>query len=83
MIIGDRALEQRQISKYKYDLGLEWKKFTDLPFVFALWISNKQLDASFIEAFNNANAIGLEQINKVVAENPYNLFDLKLITHPI
>ena len=76
LIIGDRALEQRKISKYKYDLGLEWKKFTGLPFVFAAWISNKKLDPSFIHSFNKANLTGLQQIDKVAAENSSELFDL-------
>lgn len=76
LIIGDRALEQRKISKYKYDLGSEWKKFTGLPFVFAAWISNKKLDASFIDLFNSANQAGLQQLDKVIAENPYAHFDL-------
>jgi len=77
LVIGDRALEQRKISTYKYDLGLEWKKFTGLPFVFAAWISNKKLDQSFIQNFNKANLTGLEQIENVVIENPYKLFDMK------
>ena len=77
LIIGDRALEQRKISKYKYDLGSEWKKFTGLPFVFAAWISNKKLDKSFIDTFNKANLTGLQQIDKVIDENPYQLFNLK------
>lgn len=77
LIIGDRALEQRRISNYKYDLGYEWKKFTGLPFVFATWISNKQLDYTFIESFNKTNLSGLKNIDKVVSENPYALFDLK------
>lgn len=76
LVIGDRAFEQRQISSYKYDLGQEWKNFTGLPFVFAAWISNKKLTDSFIHSFNNANLFGLTQIDKVVAENPYKLFDL-------
>ena len=42
LIIGDRALEQRKISTYTYDLGMEWKNFTGLPLVFAAWISNKK-----------------------------------------
>ncbi len=77
LIIGDRALEQRRISKYKYDLGAEWKKFTGLPFVFAAWVSNKKLDDSFITNFNKANLTGLQQIDKVVAENKYEVFDLE------
>ena len=77
LIIGDRALEQRKISKFVIDLGLEWKKFTSLPFVFAAWISNKKLEPAFIKSFNQANFFGLQQIDKVVAENPYSIFNLK------
>lgn len=77
LMIGDRALEQRKISKYKYDLGSEWKRFTGLPFVFAAWISNKKLTADFIEKFNDANQYGLNHLNEVIAENPYVHFDLE------
>ena len=54
LVIGDRALEQRKKSAYIYDLGEAWKNFTDLPFVFAAWISNKNLDKNFIKEFNEA-----------------------------
>lgn len=76
VVIGDRALEQRRISPYVYDLAGAWKAFTGLPFVFAAWISNKRLDPAFIKAFDAANALGLEHIDAVVAENPYPLFNL-------
>jgi chorismate dehydratase len=76
VIIGDRALEQRQLSPYIYDLGEAWKNLTGLPFVFAAWISNKPLDKGFLEKFNKANQAGLEQIDQVVADNPSDLFDL-------
>jgi len=76
LVIGDRALAQRKISSYIFDLGLEWKKFTGLPFVFAAWVSNKKLDEDFIKRFNEANAFGLHQLEEVVKENPYEIFDL-------
>jgi len=76
LVIGDRALEQRKISKYAYDLGEAWKDLTGLPFVFAAWISNKPLDKKFMERFNEANGQGLAQIDKVVQDNPYSFFDL-------
>jgi chorismate dehydratase len=78
VVIGDRALEQRLISRYIYDLGEAWLKHTGLPFVFAGWISNKILPDSFITAFNEANSLGLNNIDKVVSENPFRAFDLKL-----
>jgi len=76
LVIGDRALQQRKISPFIYDLGEEWEKFTGLPFVFAAWISNKKLDAGFIQKFNEANAFGLNKIDEVVNQNPYDVFDL-------
>ncbi len=76
VVIGDRALEQRTISPYIYDLGEAWTAHTGLPFVFAAWISNKKLDEAFIRRFDEANREGLDHIAAVVAENPYSLFDL-------
>jgi chorismate dehydratase len=76
VIIGDRALEQRSKSKYIYDLGEAWKKHTGLPFVFAAWIANKKLPEKFVSAFNEANALGLNNIDKVVQENHFEQFDL-------
>lgn len=77
LVIGDRALQQRKISPYIYDLGAAWKAHTGLPFIFAAWVSNKQLDDDFIKSFNKANKVGLDNIEEVVRLNPYKLFDLK------
>jgi chorismate dehydratase len=76
IVIGDRALEQRKTSAYCYDLGLAWKNYTGLPFVFAAWVSNKPLGDEFEDAFNRANGYGVKHIDEVVAENPYGVYDL-------
>ncbi len=76
VIIGDRALEQRAISPYIYDLAGAWKDMTGLPFVFAAWIANKKLPDDFIEEFNAANALGLENLPAVIAENDFKPYDL-------
>lgn len=76
LVIGDRALAQRKISPYIYDLGLEWKKFTGLPFVFAAWISNKKLDENFIKEFNKSNASGVNHVMDVADDNSNDIFDL-------
>lgn len=76
VVIGDRAFTQRRHSAYVYDLGEAWKNHTGLPFVFAAWVSNKRLPASFIAAFNAANEYGLQHLREVAAENPYSEFDL-------
>ena len=77
VVIGDRALSQRRISPLVYDLGEAWKSLTGLPFVFAAWISNKPLPAAFIQAFDDASRAGLSQLDKVIEENPYDIFDLR------
>lgn len=77
VIIGDRALAQLQHFEYVYDLADEWKKFTGLPFVFAAWISTVPLSADFIAAFDEANAYGLGYIDEIVANTPFEAYDLK------
>lgn len=77
LVIGDRAFEQRKISNFIYDLGSEWRAITGLPFVFAAWVSTKKLPDDFITLFNEANAMGLQQIDEIVAANPFDLYDLK------
>jgi len=77
LVIGDRAFEQRKISTFIYDLGSEWRKITGLPFVFAVWVSTKKLHDDFIKLFDDANAVGLQHINEIVAATPFDLYDLK------
>jgi chorismate dehydratase len=77
LVIGDRALEQRKISTFIYDLGSEWRSIAGLPFVFAAWVSTKKLPDDFIHLFNEANAMGLQHINEIVAGERFDLYDLK------
>ena len=77
VIIGDRALEQRPNFEYIYDLAGAWKDWTDLPFVFAAWVANKELPAEFLVRFNVANGQGLDHIDEVVIANPYSAYDLQ------
>jgi chorismate dehydratase len=77
LLIGDRALAQRKISTFAYDLGEAWKNHTGLPFVFAAWVSNKKLPEDFVSKFNQANKEGLSHIDKIVELNPSPVFDLK------
>jgi len=76
VIIGDRALQQLPNFPYVYDLSAAWKAFTGLPFVFAAWVSNRSLPGSFVEAFDEANAMGLQHLEEIVAANPFPEYDL-------
>lgn len=76
LVIGDRALKQRKVSPFIFDLGEAWEQFTGLPFVFAAWVSNKKLDNTFILSFNEANALGLENLAEIIKKNDNSIFDL-------
>ncbi len=84
VVIGDRALEQRQRSPFIYDLAEAWIDHTGLPFVFAAWVANKPLPPDFVAAFNEANKWGLEQLEVVLQNINYPVYDLnKYFTHNI
>ena len=76
VIIGDRALQQLHNFEYVYDLSAAWKAWTGLDFVFAAWVSNKELDKKFVEEFNKANAEGQNHIDEIVSDYPFPYYDL-------
>lgn len=65
VLIGDQCFELEDFYRYKCDLGEEWRKFSGLPFVFACWVSNKQLPSDFIDDFNDALTLGVQNIDLV------------------
>ncbi len=73
VMIGDRTFGLTSENyAYQYDLALEWKKYTNLPFVFACWVSNTKIDQNFIDEFNASLAFGVNHIAEAVAEKPNN-----------
>jgi chorismate dehydratase len=41
LLSADHAARGSQVYPYAYDLGAEWKTWTDLPFVFAVWVAQR------------------------------------------
>jgi len=78
IIIGDRALASLDRFEHIYDLGLAWKDYSGLPFVFAAWVANKPIPSAFMEAFDVANGYGLKNLNEVISLIPANeqVYDL-------
>jgi chorismate dehydratase len=68
--IGDRTFANRDHYPYQYDLAAEWYNFTGLPFVFAVWASNKPIPEDFKIAFNEALKYGLDHRKEVIAGLP-------------
>ena len=72
LIIGDRAFTANKKYKYVYDLPEIWKEMTGLSFVFACWISNKNIDKNFLSEFNSALKFGLSEIDTSVEIEKHN-----------
>ncbi len=68
VVIGDRSLKMRDSFQYVYDLSEEWFKFTNMPFVFACWVTSPQLDIDFVNRLNSVFAAGIEAIPSLVAK---------------
>jgi predicted solute-binding protein len=73
LLIGDQAIRFRQMygNEFEYwDLGQQWKKLVDLPFVFALWLVRPEVAdpkriADRLRALRDEN---LAQIDDLIAE---------------
>jgi chorismate dehydratase len=65
VLIGDQCFESESKYKFRIDLAEEWKNHTGLPFVFACWVANREIDESFRGEFNDALSMGVNNIEKV------------------
>lgn len=56
LVIGDAALLLAASGRYpvEADLGLEWKDWTGLPFVFAVWAARRRTDPSAARAIHES-----------------------------
>ena len=77
VVIGDRALSLRSAYPYKYDLAYEWKKFTGLPFVFACWVANTEIDKNYLNLFNEALKYGLDHRHLLIESLSNKNYDVR------
>jgi chorismate dehydratase len=69
LVIGDPALAFVGPIAEIYDLGAEWKKFTGLPFVFALWVGYEEARLSRLRKdFEDSRDFGLAHVDDIAAE---------------
>lgn len=69
VIIGDRTFNFDNDYSYQFDLAEQWQILTGMPFVFAVWVSNKKMSSVFTEQFNNALKFGLSQLDRSIANS--------------
>jgi len=72
LIIGDRAFSANGKYKFVYDLSESWKEMTGLSFVFACWISNKNIEENFTAEFNKSLKIGVENVEEAIKKESDN-----------
>ena len=79
LMIGDRTIGLDQRFPFFYDLGEIWNAHTGLPFVFALWVSNKKLSDAFLSKFNSALKSGVNNLDQVAGlfQSCYPNFSIK------
>ena len=64
VISGDAALRRRRGMRgysHRYDLGYEWHRFTDLPFVFARWMRSSDMEHRDAMLLEDTLYVGLEE----------------------
>lgn len=81
LIIGDRALQQLGQFPYVYDLAEAWKEYTQLPFVFATWVSNTPLSAAFVAEFEKTMQYGLDHMEEIIKNQNIPYYDLNTYYH--
>lgn len=76
LMIGDRAMHPPQGFSQVWDLGDEWLRFAELPFVFAMWVadadvvnqpSRREEFAALETALGQARDAGVEHLPEIAA----------------
>lgn len=65
VLIGDKTFGKSTDYKFTFDLAGEWKSFTGLPFVFAVWVSKNNLSTDLICQLNDILKFGIENISEL------------------
>jgi predicted solute-binding protein len=68
VIIGDKGMVAHGEGLHVTDVGAEWHKLTDLPFVWAAWIGGSGLTEDLAGHLELANEWGQEHLDQVIEE---------------
>ena len=74
LVIGDAALKLAAAGTYehRYDLGDEWKRWTGLPFVFAVWAGRRDAASESVQGVHQAllasRAWGLAHLDEIARD---------------
>jgi chorismate dehydratase len=69
LLIGDPALAFKDPAVRAYDLSVEWRKFTGLPFVFAVWAGKAEANmGQWAQDFHASLQYGLAHLDDIARE---------------
>ena len=71
LLIGDKVFDYEGRFPYVYDLALEWREVTKLPFAFAVWVARKGVPYEITDELQRALTFGVEHTWEAVAESKY------------
>ncbi len=70
VIIGDAGMAESAEGLYVMDLGEQWQKLTNLPFVWALWIAIETPNEELVNLLLNAKKAGMKKIVEIAQNAP-------------
>ncbi len=76
LMIGDKVFQYEHKFSFKYDLGSIWKKWTGLPFVFAVWIAHNDVSQDVENNLNMALKYGIEHLDVIINQESSENLDL-------
>ena len=67
LVIGDRAMHiTKNEFPFQWDLGDQWCRWTELPFVFAMWVTlDESPDPELIQALSDARDYGVARVDEI------------------
>lgn len=76
LLIGDKVFDHENDYRYIYDLGRVWKDWTELPFVFAVWVAHDNIPIEKDTSINNALRSGIEHLDYIINKESSESLDL-------
>ncbi len=66
--IGDKALWERPLFSYAYDLATLWYQYSRLPMVFAVWIADPKVPKKILQQLHHYLSMGVNAIEQQVPQ---------------
>ncbi len=71
ILIGDKVFDNEGRFTHTWDLAEEWRRHTNLPSVFAVWVARKSVPDATLAALENALTLGVERIYESILDSSY------------